>query len=606
VADNMQQAAKQIVLLADSDNFIKKVFTQHVTSSVISMFGVMVSTMANCLITGNVLGAMGLAAMSIVTPVYFVFATIGALIGVGGSTLASYAIGQDDQDSANTALTLSVILVVGFSLITSVLGLSIMRPLLYLLGATDELYPMASAYSEIYILGGIGTAMFYLPYNFLKLMGRLRLLTRLFLGMAVLNVILDLLFLIQFRMGISGVAWGTVISSMIVAVGGTACLVRGQGAFQLVGLRGRGKDILELMRLGTPAAMNNIATFLRSLLLNRIVLLTAGSIGLTAFSIVSTVGILSITVLSGLAQATVPFVSVFTSERDNVSVRRIEKQAFRLGLILMAVLTTIIIIFSEPLCQVFGVYDELTLSATSHAVELFAISLIPSVLCYIFIAYYQSAGFTWIANLMTVCRSFVFIILSAYLLAPLVGLFGVWISFAIAECLTLCTLFIVLFSCRKQERRSSILLLDLKAEMNGSYISFVVKPETKSIVESVGKIAVFCEQNNLGVKQTMLVRLSLEEMMVSIRDHCLLNMPEQTMDVRILVVPDSEKKNGIMVILRIRNSGPCFNPIGYYEKHKARGLIDEGDSLGIEMIIKAAESVNYKSTFGVNNLTVIL
>jgi len=602
----MQQAAKQIVLLADSDNFIKKVFTQHVTSSVISMFGVMVSTMANCLITGNVLGAMGLAAMSIVTPVYFVFATIGALIGVGGSTLASYAIGQDDQDSANTALTLSVILVVGFSLITSVLGLSIMRPLLYLLGATDELYPMASAYSEIYILGGIGTAMFYLPYNFLKLMGRLRLLTRLFLGMAVLNVILDLLFLIQFRMGISGVAWGTVISSMIVAVGGTACLVRGQGAFQLVGLRGRGKDILELMRLGTPAAMNNIATFLRSLLLNRIVLLTAGSIGLTAFSIVSTVGILSITVLSGLAQATVPFVSVFTSERDNVSVRRIEKQAFRLGLILMAVLTTIIIIFSEPLCQVFGVYDELTLSATSHAVELFAISLIPSVLCYIFIAYYQSAGFTWIANLMTVCRSFVFIILSAYLLAPLVGLFGVWISFAIAECLTLCTLFIVLFSCRKQERRSSILLLDLKAEMNGSYISFVVKPETKSIVESVGKIAVFCEQNNLGVKQTMLVRLSLEEMMVSIRDHCLLNMPEQTMDVRILVVPDSEKKNGIMVILRIRNSGPCFNPIGYYEKHKARGLIDEGDSLGIEMIIKAAESVNYKSTFGVNNLTVIL
>lgn len=602
----MQQAAKQIVLLADSDNFIKKVFMQHVTSSVISMFGVMVSTMANCLITGNVLGAMGLAVMSVVTPVYFVFATIGALIGVGGSTLASYAIGQDDQDSANTALTLSVILVVGFSLITSVLGLSFMRPLLYLLGATDELYPMASAYSEIYILGGIGTAMFYLPYNFLKLMGRLRLLTGLFLGMAVLNVILDLLFLIQFRMGISGVAWGTVISSMIVAVGGTACLVRGQGAFQLVGLRGRGKDILELMRLGTPAAMNNIATFLRSLLLNRIVLLTAGSIGLTAFSIVSTVGILSITVLSGLSQATVPFVSVFTSERDNVSVRRIEKQAFRLGLILMAVLTAIIIIFSEPLCQVFGVYDELTLSAASHAVELFAISLIPSVLCYIFIAYYQSAGFTWIANLMTVCRSFVFIILSAYLLAPLVGLFGVWISFAIAECLTLCTLFIILFSCRKQERRSSILLLDLKAEMNGSYISFVVKPETESIVESVGKIAVFCEQNNLGVKQTMLVRLSLEEMMVSIRDHCLLNMPEQTMDVRILVVPDSEKKNGIMVILRIRNSGPCFNPIGYYEKHKAQGLIDEGDSLGIEMIIKAAESVNYKSTFGVNNLTVIL
>ncbi|MCE5285610.1 MAG: hypothetical protein LLG02_07165 [Pelosinus sp.] len=602
----MQQASKQVVLLADSDTFLKKVFTQHVTSSMLSMFGVMASTLANCLITGNVLGATGLAVMSVVTPIYFVFATLGALIGVGSSTLASHAIGQDDQDSANAALTLSVILLAGLSVLVSVVGLTIMHPLLHFLGATDELYPMAAAYSEIYILGGIGTAMFYLPYNFLKLMGRLRFLTGLFLGMAALNVVLDLLFLIQFRMGISGVAWGTVISSVLTAVGGTLCLVRGQGAFHFVGLRGREKDILQLMQLGTPAAMNNIATFLRSLLLNRIVLLTAGSVGLTAFSIVSTVGNLSLTVLSGLSQATAPFVSVFSSERDNVSVRRIEKQAFHFGFILMVTLTTVIIIFSQPLCRLFGVYDEYTLSVTSHAVELFAISLIPSVICYILISYYQSAGFTWIANLMTICRSFVFVILPAYILAPLLGLNGVWISFTTAECAALCVLLIALFTCRKQEKRSNILLLDLNAEMNGSFISFVVKPEINSIVESVEKIAIFCEQNQLGVKQTMLVRLSLEEMMVSIRDHCLLDMPQQTIDVRILVVPDSKKESGFMVILRIRNGGPCFNPIAYYEKHKAKGLINEGDSLGIEMIVKAAESVKYKSTFGVNNLTVIL
>jgi hypothetical protein len=199
----------------------------------------------------------------------------------------------------------------------------------------------------------------------------------------------------------------------------------------------------------------------------------------------------------------------------------------------------------------------------------------------------------------------VFVILPAYLLAPLLGLSGVWLSFTVAECSALCALFIALFW-RKQVKRFNILLLDLHAEMNGSYISFVVKAETQSIVESVEKIANFCEQNDLGVKQTMLVRLSLEEMLVSIRDHCLAGMPEQIMDVRILVVPDNKRKNGFMVILRIRNDGPCFNPIAYYEKHKAKGLINEGDSLGIEMIIKAAESVSYKSTFGVNNLTVIL
>ena len=73
------------------------------------------------------------------------------------------------------------------------------------------------------------------------------------------------------------------------------------------------------------------------------------------------------------------------------------------------------------------------------------------------------------------------------------------------------------------------------------------------------------------------------------------------MDVRIFV--DDE------IILRIRNRGKLFNPIDYYyESQENEDELDfaMSDALGIEMISKAAKSVYYKSTFGINNLTVVI
>ncbi|MCI2055607.1 MAG: MATE family efflux transporter [Oscillibacter sp.] len=591
--------------LTDDGSFIQQTFYHHLAPAMLSMFGVMASTMANTLITGNVLGADGLAAMSVVMPIYFVFATIGSLVGVGGSTLASHAIGRNRQADADGALTLSVVLAVGLALAVSALGLLFLDPILRLLGAQGNLYPMARAYSLIYVAGGVGTTVFYLPYNFLKLMGRLRLLTALFFGMAVMNVALDLLFLLPMGMGLAGVALGTVLASLITAVAGTVCLVRGPGAFHLVSLRGRGKDALRLMEQGSPSALNNLATVLRSMLLNRIVLSVAGSVGLAALSIVSTTANLSLTVLSGLPQATAPFVGVFTCQRDNTSLRQMEKLALGVGMGLMCVFAALVSVFAGPLCRLFGVVDPLTLAKAAHAVRLFAASLIAALPCCLLITYYQAGGHTGLANLMTVCRAFVFVVGPAWLLASRLGLSGVWAAFSAGEWATLLILGIVLIFCRKKGRYSPILLLDRNIEQNGAYISFAVKAESSAIAECAEQIEDFCTQNELSPKRTMLVSLSLEEMLTGIRDHCFPDEPQRTMDVRILVVPDQTRKDDVVVI-RIRSGGPAFNPIAYYERRAEESPENVGDSLGIGMIVKAAEVVDYKSTFGVNNLTVML
>ena len=88
--------------------------------------------------------------------------------------------------------------------------------------------------------------------------------------------------------------------------------------------------------------------------------------------------------------------------------------------------------------------------------------------------YYQAAGFTGLANVLVISRSFLFILLPAWLLAPVFGLPGIWWSFTIASLSPLIFMLIVKpFYSRRGYK--GFLLQDLTAEHTGKYLSFSVK-----------------------------------------------------------------------------------------------------------------------------------
>ena len=586
--------------LSDNDLFLKRLFNKHVTSSIISMFGVMASVMANSIIAGRFFGADGLAVMSIVAPFYFIFATIGSLTCIGGSILTSYALGRDDEKSANESFSLSLFLCIAISITVSIICLIFLEPILYMLGCSESVFQTAYDYGIIIVIGGFGTAMMYIPFNFFKLTGKLKLLTTMFLVMAAANIILDLFFTTVFDLGLKGIALGTVIANTGISFFGLRELLR--DAFTLTHSFNI-KSALKLMKLGIPQALNNLLSFLRLAIMNRIIVAVAGSVGLAAFSVFSALENFSLVILSGLAQATSAFVGVFTKELDTVSIRRIEQRAHILGMALILVLMAVIMLFPTEICIFFGIYDSEELTVASEAAFIFAFSLPPSVCCFLMFFYYQAAGFTNLANILIFCRSFLFLVVPAYILTPIYGLTAAWASLTIASISPLIIMLIAMPYYFKKGY-SGVLLQDLHAEKNGSYISFAVKTNVEAIVDSVEKIADFCEKNKLTDKETMLVKLSMEEMMMSIKEHCFEKNVNKTMDVRILIIQKDD--NNVTIVLRIRNGGKLFNPIDYYEKQKEDDPLAMGDALGIAMIIKAANEIHYKTTFGINNLTVII
>lgn len=602
--------AERAAGLQDSRRFLTGAFRRALLPAMLSMGGVMASTLADRLIAGNFVGGSALAVLSVVSPIYYVFATVGSLAGAGVSSVAAWCVGRDDREGCDAAVTLAALLSLGLSLALALAGRLFLTPLSTLLGAGGELAEPVRQYAGIYLFAGVGIAGIYPPYFLLKLEGRHRQSSALFLGLAAACAGLELWFVAGLGMGLNGVALGCTLANVGTALAGWRLLLR--GSFRLCRLSRIWTQAPRFLTAGSPAALNNLCSVLRTVALNLTLAAQAGALGLSAFSVVSMAANLSLVLVNGLAQTTGPFVGVFTGERDCGSLRQIERQALWTGLALSLPAAGALAALAGPFCALFGAGDN---PLAPPAAAWFGLSIPFAMLSTILMNYYLSAGRTWLANLLTLCRSYLLMVPCAALLSRRMGAGGVWLSFTLAEVLSWAVLAGALAAFRRvRPGLSGVLLLDRRYEESGRAAAFSVRSRVDEILEASRRISAFCEENALDPKRSMLISLSLEEMLVSIKEHSFPREEDQDISIRIFLLPGGTPEDRETIVLRIRCSGVPFNPIDYYERRRqsAAGsggldLLDSlDDSLGIAMIAAAASSVDYKTTFGVNNLTVVL
>ena len=169
---------------------------------------------------GHIPGAdsLALTGVGLTFPIVSMIVAFAGLFGMGGAPLCSIARGRGEERQAQAIMQNSfwMLLFTGVSL--TVAGYLIKRPLLYGLGASDATYPYASAYLDIYLLGClfvmIGLGMN--PYINAQGFGKTGMVT-VALG-AVINIVLDPLFIFVFHMGVRGAALATVIAQFCSAL----------------------------------------------------------------------------------------------------------------------------------------------------------------------------------------------------------------------------------------------------------------------------------------------------------------------------------------------------------------------------------------------------
>ena len=212
---------------------------------------------ADVVIVGRFASAHALAAVSstgaMINLIVGVF--MGLSLGTSVAVAQAYGAGnyKDVQDTVHTSIAMAIVC----GLVVSVLGLFLGKPLLRLMDTPEEVLDLASLYVSIYFSG----SLFNLVYNFgaaiLRAVGDTRRPMYFLILSGLVNVVLNMFFVIVLDMSVAGVALATVASQVLSAVLVVVCLIRSQSSIQLNPRRLRiVKDkALKMIKIGIPAGL---------------------------------------------------------------------------------------------------------------------------------------------------------------------------------------------------------------------------------------------------------------------------------------------------------------------------------------------------------------
>ena len=178
--------------------------------------------MADTIIVGRYVGSDALAAVGATGTIMFLIVGFAQGITAGFSVLTSQRYGAKDEDGVRRSVANGILLALICTAVLTTLFLLCMHPLLKLMNTPDNIFKDSYAYIMIISAGLITTVFYNLLSSFLRAVGNSQVPLIFLIFSALLNVVLDFVFILQFHMGVAGAAWATILSQGISAV---LCLI---------------------------------------------------------------------------------------------------------------------------------------------------------------------------------------------------------------------------------------------------------------------------------------------------------------------------------------------------------------------------------------------
>lgn len=210
---------------------------------------------ADMIVVGRFVGSSALAAVGATSSLINLLVNLFIGMSVGANVLVAHYRGacqdKDVSETIHTAITLSII----SSIILGILGILLSRPLLSLMGTPTEVLTQSTLYMRIYFAGIPAMLLYNFGSSILRAIGDTKRPLYFLIIAGIVNVCLNLVFVIVFQMGVAGVALATIISEFISAALIIRCLMNTSGSCQLIFSRLRiHKDkMFRIMRIGLPA-----------------------------------------------------------------------------------------------------------------------------------------------------------------------------------------------------------------------------------------------------------------------------------------------------------------------------------------------------------------
>lgn len=386
-------------------------------------------------------GTDALAGIGVTGSIIMLISACSAFVGGGGAPLAAIALGRGDRDRAEKLLGNGFTLLLIFSVLFSVGVYLYMKPLLYLIGASERTIGYAVDYLSIYLLGTVFVQLAVGLNPFINTQGRPRIAMASVVIGAVFNIVLDPLFIFTFNMGVKGAAVATVISQAVCAVWVVSFLLSEKATMRLhwKNVRPESHIILAILGLGiSPFIMSSTESLVGFVLNSSLV--RFGDLYVSALAIMQSAMLFVSVPLIGFSQGFVPVVGYNYGHGDNGRVKECFRIVVKVMFFFNLLLVLFMILFPEVVAGVFT-DDARLIAVVGESMPLFLSGMtifgLQRACQNMFVALGQAKLSVFIALL----RKVILLIPLVLLLSRFVGLQGVFIAEAVSDALAaiLCT-----------------------------------------------------------------------------------------------------------------------------------------------------------------------
>ncbi|MCG8485760.1 MAG: MATE family efflux transporter [Clostridia bacterium] len=403
------------------------------------------------------LGTSQMGAASIAFPISMVIIGLGLTLGIGVASYISRLLGKKEIRQANKAASTAFFSSIILALIVIVPSLIFLEPLLKAFGATPTILPYAKDYSYIFIGGSILTVVNITMNNIARAQGAARTSMQALIVGAVLNIILDPLFIFTFGYGIKGAAIATVISQAVSTILLLAYLFSDKSVIKI-----SAKDftlskeiVTEILKIGMPNLMLQLLSSASMGLINSAAV-PYGDAAVAAMGIVNRVFAIGSFVIHGFSKGFQPLAGYSFGAKKYSRLQELKDKSLRWTTTFCFILAVIQIIFARPIVGMFS-DDIMVLDIGIRALRAYSIMFPLFGFQVIYMTLFLSIGQATEGSLISTGRQGIFFIPLVFILPRLIGLDGVIFSQPIADFLT--TLLTLIFSIQLNRKLNGLLNL---------------------------------------------------------------------------------------------------------------------------------------------------
>ena len=379
------------------------------------------------------LGAKASAAIGLVETTGWLMGGLGMAANMGFSVQVAHAIGANDFERARHVLRQSLVCCFLWSLTMSLMALSVSIPLPYWLGGSEEIAHDASLYFAIIGFFGIFFQMEGLAGSMLKCSGNMKIPSMLNIGMCVMDVVFNYLFIYVFGMGVTGAALGTGLAELITAGLMLYFLLCRSDMLHLKGRPGSFKPksdvVTNAFKIGAPMGLQHLLMG-GAQIVSTLIVAPLGTIAIAAHSLGITVESLCYMPGYGIAEAATTLVGQGIGAGQRLLTRSFARMSVSLGMLVMTMMGVLMWIFAPELMTLMTPVDDIIrIGSECLRIEAFAEPMFAAaIVCN---GVFIGAGDTLKPAAMSLLSMWGVRLTLAALLATTYGLPGVWTAMAI-------------------------------------------------------------------------------------------------------------------------------------------------------------------------------